>query len=309
MRLVFLGSGAFGLPTLAALRAEHEVALVVSQPDRPAGRNRVPTPTPVAELAASAGMPTIKPDRVNERAVIERIAEVAPDALVVIAYGHKLGPDLLEGRFAVNLHASLLPKYRGAAPINWAIINGERETGVSVIGLSQRMDAGEVYAARRVAIDPRETAGELHDRLAALGPEAILETLARRRDGALAPTAQDESLATAAPKLAKADGTVWFDQPADAVRCRVHGLTPWPGCTVLCGEHPLKLLRVDVIERGRPVSAGGAPPGTVREDLSVACAPGSVRLLEVQPPGGVPMSMEAYCRGRDVHPGVRMSRR
>ncbi|MBT8485474.1 MAG: methionyl-tRNA formyltransferase, partial [Phycisphaerae bacterium] len=227
MQLVYFGSGVFGLPTLERLARDHQVRLVVSQPDRPAGRSRHPVPTPISSFATSAGLPVLRPERMDAPGVVEAIRAVDADAFVVIAYGHKLPAALLDDRFAINLHASLLPKYRGAAPINWAMINGESETGVSVITLAERMDAGLVLARRRLAIDARETAGELHDRLAELGPEIVQEVLSAQQTGTLRGVAQDPAEVSWAPRLKKADGTVDFDRPAVAVRQRIHGLTPW----------------------------------------------------------------------------------
>jgi methionyl-tRNA formyltransferase len=303
MRLVYFGSGAFGLPSLHRLAEAHEILLVVTQPDRPAGRKRRLTPTPIAEFAQTRGLPTIKPESVNEPAVIEDIRGRGAEGFVVIAYAHKLGPDLLGDTFALNLHASLLPKYRGAAPINWAMMNGERQTGLSIITLAQTMDAGSILARRVTEIDPMETAGELHDRLAEMGPDLVLETLNRHRAGTLEPLVQDESAATRAPRLTKADGTVTFDQPAEAVRCRVHGLTPWPGCTVLLEDAPLRLLRVQDAPAEGPLPGAA---GVVRDDLTIACNPGAVRLLSVQPPGGKSMTFPAYCNGHQVFPGARL---
>jgi methionyl-tRNA formyltransferase len=299
MRLVFFGSGEFGLPTLEALTRSHEVALIVTQPDRPAGRNRQLTATPIGQFASQRTLPVVKPPSPDEPAAVDRIRAAQADAFIVIAYGHKISGSLIGGTFAINLHASLLPKYRGAAPIQWAIINGERETGLSVITLARRMDAGEILAQTRTAIDPRETAGELHDRLAAMGPAIVLDVLREHQAGALRGRMQDESLATRAPKLSKSDGTVRFDQPADAVRNRIHGLTPWPGCAVRFNGNPLLLLRAEVADS----AASGRPPGCVLDDLSIACHSGAIRLLEVQPPGKRAMSFSEYCNGHDVRPG------
>ncbi|MHC5004341.1 MAG: methionyl-tRNA formyltransferase [Planctomycetota bacterium] len=300
MRIVFLGSGAFGLPTLEALHAEHEIVLVISQPDRPAGRGRRPAPTPVAAFAADAGLPCERPEDPNAPPAPDLIAAARPDALVVIAYGHKLGPKLLADRFAVNLHASLLPAYRGAAPINWAIIRGERETGVSVITLAETMDAGLVLGRRTTAIGPGETAGELHDRLAALGPEVVLEVLAAHAAGTLRGEPQDPAGVTWARRLRKSDGTVHFDQPAAAVRARIHGLTPWPGCRVELAGQPLRVNRVEVVDE----APTGLAPGEVGADGLVACRPGAVRLLEVQPAGGRVMPYEQYERGHPMADGA-----
>ncbi len=304
MRLVFFGSGAFGVPTLNALAGQHEIALVVTQPDRPAGRKRHLTPTPIAESALQIGLPTIRPEKINERSVVDEIRSTNAEAWVVIAYGQKLGRALLDGVFAINLHGSLLPKYRGAAPINWAIINGERETGVSVIALADRMDAGEMYAMAATGIDPHETAGELHDRLALLGPEVIGSVLQQHASGGAIGQTQDERLATHAPKLSKADGTVRFDQSVESVRNRIHGLTPWPGCTVRIEDRELRLIRA-------AISPSGAwrlgQPGTVLEDqTTIACADGGIQLLEVQPPGKGVMPWQAYCNGHRVRCGTRI---
>lgn len=305
MRLVCFGSGAFGLPTFEHLRREHRIALVVTQPDRPANRGRKPTPTPVGAWAAEHGLPVVRPESPDDPELAAAVAEAAPDALVVIAYGGKLGPALLEGRFAINLHASLLPRWRGAAPIHRAIIAGDARSGVSVIALAERMDAGAVYARRGVAIEPTETAGELHDRLAALGPEAIHAVLAERAAGRERPEAQDEQAATHARKLAKDEGTARFDAPAESVRARINGLNPWPGCTVRAGGARLKLLRAAAL--GSSEASTAAPPGTVLDDGTVACAPGRVQLLAVQPAGGRSMTLDAWRRGhREVAAGLRL---
>lgn len=301
MRLVYFGAGAFGLPTFQQLVDAHEVALVVTQPDRPAGRRRQLTATPIAQAAQQRGVPVIKATNADDAKIAEQIKSVQAKAWVVIAFGQKLSRAMLQGAFAINLHASLLPKYRGAAPINWAMINGERETGLSVITLAQRMDAGDVLGQVSTTIDPRETAGELHDRLAAMGPELILHVLEQFEEGRLHPVVQDEALATPAPKLAKADGTVRFDQAADRVRQRIHGLTPWPGCAVKLDGRPLRLHRVEAIEH----SVGPDEPGRVLSDLTIACQRGGVRLLEVQPPGGRLMSFQEYRNGQPVRVGAR----
>jgi len=304
MRLVYLGSGAFGLPTLQALHAVHEVALVVTQPDRPAGRRRTPTATPVAEFAEVHGLPAIKPADVNDPTILRHVGEIRPDALVVIAYGQKLSPELCSIAPTINLHGSLLPKFRGAAPIHRAMMAGETRTGVTVIEVTKRMDAGAIYGAAATRIEPTETAGELHDRLAALGPELVQDVLEQIRTGRIDPQPQDETQASTARKLKKQDGTVRFDQPAERVRARINGLNPWPGCTVLVDGQPLKLLRAAVADSNVP---GEVMAGTMLEDRSVACQPGAVRLLAVQPPGGKSMSFEAYCNGHQVRPGSQLA--
>jgi methionyl-tRNA formyltransferase len=307
MRVVFFGSGAFGLPTFERLIQQHQIAAVVTQPDRPAGRHRTLTPTPIGQMAQQHALLTIKPENVNTPELVQQIHALHAQAFVVIAFGQKLSPSLLAGSFAINLHASLLPKYRGAAPINWAIIRGESHTGVSVITLADRMDAGAVLAQAATAIDPLETAGELHDRLAVLGPDAILKVLAQFQAGTLRPVVQDESQATHAPKLSKADGTAHFEQPADCVRARVHGLTPWPGCWIRVGPvSTVRLVRVqDVAGTSATPASVTAPPGTVLDDHTIACQNGRLRVLEVQPPNGRIMSLQAYINGHGMPVGER----
>ncbi|MEO0514183.1 MAG: methionyl-tRNA formyltransferase [Planctomycetota bacterium] len=309
MRLIYFGAGEFGLPTLQRLHgsSDHTVVAVVSQPDRPAGRKRALTATPIAAWAQAQGLPVLKSDDVNTPDFVAQIAELSPDASVVIAFGQKLSPELIAamGKLAINVQSSLLPKFRGAAPINWAMIENESVTGVSVIGLAQRMDAGEIYAVSETPIDPAETAGELHDRLAELGPDCVLKVLSDLAADTLSLLAQDDTAATRAPKFKKSDGTVDFAQPAALVRARVHGLTPWPGCRVIWrssrnGDKATLLLR-------RVADRECAPhtqvPGTVQSDLRVACAEGCLELLEVQAPGGKTLVFSEFLKGHQVVAG------
>jgi len=307
MRIVFFGSGAFGLPTLEHLHDKHDVVMVVSQPDKPAGRKRKLTPTPVAQWAIDHGLPLERVEDVNTPEFIRRCRDAQPDASVVIAFGQKLSPELIDamGRLAVNLHASILPGYRGAAPINHAMIDNQPTTGVSVIALAQKMDAGDIYAKAATPIKPDETAGELHDRLARLGPMAIGQTLHGLANERLAPEPQDHDRATLAPKLSKADGFVDFTQPAAKARARIHGLTPWPG---VAAQHVLAdgteadrllLRRVADLDINH-----GQPPGTVLADACIACGEGTaIRLVEVQPPGKRTMPIADYLRGNALPVG------
>lgn len=296
MRLVFLGAGAFGIPSLEALAREHEIALVVTQPDRPAGRGKVLTPTPIAVRAAELALRVVKPADVNAPAVVEEIRGVGAEAWVVIAFGQKLSRDLVDGVFAINLHGSVLPAYRGAAPIQRAVMDGCCETGVSVIGIAERMDAGLVYATRTRSISPTETSDEVHDALALLGPEVLSAVLSEHAADRAAGVAQDESRATRARKLSKAEATVDLASlDADAARARINGLNAWPGCTVLVGEVPVKLLRAAACGDGA-VQPGA--PGVLGADGVVATRSGAIRLLEVQPVGGKAMSVAAFLNGR-----------
>lgn len=311
MRILFSGSGAFGLPTLEALHRKHQVVAVLTQPDQPAGRKRVLTPTPIGQWAQDQSLHVYKFDNANEADAIAQVASHQPDAGVVIAYGQKLSEALIAtmGRLAVNLHASLLPAYRGAAPINWAMIDGCAQTGNSVIALAQKMDAGDVYATNVTDIKPLQTMGELHDELAMMGPELILKVLDQLQQGTLKPQSQDHDKATLARKLNKTDGVIddW-SKSATQLRQRIHGLTPWPGITVQWHSQstteptPLKLLRV----RDLPDVAHDKTPGTILKDLTVATGRGVLELLEVQPANKRPMSFDDFKRGNNLQTGDKL---
>ena len=305
MNLVFLGSGSFGLPTLEALARSHRITGIVTQPDRPAGRGGRLTPTPIGEWAAAnlPEVPLLKPENVNDPGVLARVRGFAADAWVVIAFGQKLSPPLLADRFAINLHASLLPRWRGAAPINWAILAGDAETGNSVISLAERMDAGLVYGQSKRAIEPQHTAGELHDLLASDGPGLVMRVLEGHARGVARGEAQDESRVTLARKLRREDATIDVRATAEESRRRVHGLTPWPGVTMSLAGEPLKLLRVAALDEPHR-----AAPGTVLDASrgTIACGAGVLRLLEVQPPGKRPMAWSDYARGRKFEPGATL---
>lgn len=313
MRLILLGSGAFGLPTFKALaqQHDHEIVAVISQPDRPAGRKRVMTPTPVSQWALENNWTLHRRENVNESDFIEQtIKPLQADAAVVIAFGQKLGEPIVAamGQWVGNLHASLLPRYRGAAPINRAMMAGDPDTGVCVIEIAPRMDAGDIFASASTAIAPRETAGELHDRLADLGPQVIQQVLRDVANNTLTRTVQDESLVTVARKMSKLDSPIDFNQPATAVRHHIHGVTPWPGAKTIWQTadgkpQPLTVLRVI----DHPEQAHDTEPGTLLENHRIACAPGggTIELLEIQAPGSKPMPIDAFTRGRPMQPGDR----
>lgn len=311
MRILYAGSGAFGLPTLKALAQQHNVVAVLTQPDQPAGRKRVLTPTPIGQWASEQSIPLYKFPNANEPDAIAQLASHEPDAGAVIAYGQKLSEELITamGKLTVNLHASLLPAYRGAAPINWAMIDGCAQTGNSVIALAQKMDAGDVYAANVTDIKPLQIMGELHDELSQMGPELILKVLDQLQAGTLDPRPQDHDQATLARKLKKADGVIEdWSQSATQLRCRIHGLNPWPGVTVKWyrqgRDEPtsLKILRV----RDLPDALCDKAPGTVLKDLSIATGQGTLQLLEVQPAGKRAMPFEDFQRGHGVAAGDRL---
>ena len=313
MKLVFLGSGAFGMPTLKALARRHEIAMVVTQPDRKAGRGGRLTPTPIGAWAAEhlAGAPLLKPERINEPAVTDAVRAIDADAWVVIAFGQKLGAPLLEHRFAINLHASLLPRWRGAAPINAAILAGDTITGNSVITLADRMDAGLILGQSERAIDPTITTGELHDLLAGDGPELVEHVLAGHTARTLDPRKQDESAVTIAGKLSRADAWVDLTDSAQACRRRINGLSPWPGVQAALDGQDVKLLRATVIEM--PASAdmphAKAAPGALIDAALGHFATGQslLQILEIQPTGKRPMPWPDYARGRALTEGAMLT--
>ncbi len=311
MRIVFFGSGAFGLPLLSALCSEgHDLCAVVTQPDRPGGRGRRAMPTPIKQEALQRNLPIVQPTDVNAWDSVARLLGLEPELGVVVAFGQKIGRDLLTrmNRRLINVHASLLPKYRGAAPINWAIINGERETGITVFTLAEQMDAGAILAQQALPIRSGQTAADLHELLAELAPEVTLPVIKMFAHGQQpAGRQQDHAHATGAPKLEKSDGWIRFDQPADVVANRICGLWPWPGVTCRFSSKDRQRDERVTLAQALPDTNGADPvaePGTVLEDLAIACLPGRMRLLQLRPAGGRLMPYQPdFVNGRRVAPG------
>ncbi len=299
-----MGSPAFAVPALQALHdAGHTIAAVYSQPPRPAGRGRSVTPSPVHAAALSLGLPVRTPARLRTDA--EQHAAFAAldlDAAVVAAYGLILPPAMLDAprRGCLNIHASLLPRWRGAAPIQAAVLAGDTETGITIMQMDPGLDTGAMLLQGRLPIGPRTIAAELHDSLAALGATLILQTL----QNPPAATPQPQEGATYAAKLTRDSGRLDWTQPAAQLDRQVRGLTPWPGTWAMLGHEVLpEVLKV---LRAEP-AAGAGPPGTVLDSaLLVACGEGALRLLRVQRPGRAPMDTEALLRGFAIPPGTRL---
>jgi len=310
VRVVFLGSGAFAVPSLEALLdAGHEVAAVVTQPDREKGRGRSLSATPVKVAAERRGVRVLQPRRIKEPEAVDTLRALRPDVQVVVAYGQILPRAVIDipPLRTVNVHSSLLPRYRGAAPIQWAVVNGERETGVTTMLIDEGLDTGPTLLARSTPIGPEETAPELEARLGPLGAEVLLETLDGLARGTLRAQPQDHAQATRAPILEKEDGHLDWSRPAEEIARRVRGLLPWPGTVTRTAEGDLKVLRARV---EAPATAG-APPGTVlsfdREGILVAAGGGTrLRLLDVQPESRRPMSAAAFAAGARLEPGARL---
>jgi methionyl-tRNA formyltransferase len=309
MRIVYLGGGEFGLQCLNALaQSSHSVDFIVTQPPRQAGRGRKPTPTPVADWAKTHSVPFIETEDVNTASTIERIAALQPDLIVVIAFGQKIGNELinLPPKGAINVHASLLPKYRGAAPINWAIINGETETGISIITLAEKMDAGDILGWFATEIKPDETAEQLHDRLAKLAATLLLETIDKIAEGSVIYTTQDHSKATLAPKLKKSDGALDFAESAELLQRKIRGLWPWPGASAMyISQKTAKSLRATIamaqaVKTSNPTHL---PVGTLDENLNVICGEDALKIVKIKPDGSGLMDFKDFINGRQTRPG------
>jgi len=309
MRIVFLGSGVFAEPTLRWLAASpYEVPLVVTQPARAAGRGRKLTRTPVRAVAEELGFEVLEVENINELETIERLRSLGAHVGLVIAFGQKLSDEVLATTPAgyINLHASLLPKYRGAAPINWAVVRGEERSGCTVFRIVQRMDAGPVLVSRWTMIKPEETAGELHDRLARVGVDAVQAALAMHEGGAVPEgTPQNDAEATPAPKLKKSDGVIDFAQSAREVTRHICGMTPWPGATTRYQSQEGRWEEVTIL-RARPAEDPATPelePGTIDDRRYVAAADNFIEILEIKPSSGRIMSWQEYVNGRHVAAG------
>lgn len=309
-RVVFMGTPAFAVPSLSALAASEEVTLAVTNPDRPSGRGQTLAPPPVKVEAQRLGLPVFQPEKAKHPDSVARIAAETPDLIVVVAYGHILPKSILEiPKFGcINVHASLLPKYRGAAPINWAVARGEETTGVTIMRMDVGMDTGPMLHVRETPIGADDTAETLFPRLSFLGAEALIEALRKLHEGTLAETPQDDSQATYAPMLKKEHGRIDWSKPAREVRDLIRGMTPWPSACAFHEGKALKVLSAAVREdRFDPSGAPGEIVAVGRDGIVVACGDGALALGQVQPEGGRPMASWAYAQGRRVNKGDRLS--
>jgi len=306
MRVVFLGSGSFAIPSLEALLdAGHDVAAVVTQPDREKGRGRELSPPPLKPVAAARGLKVLQPRRVREPESVATLEALAPEVQVVVAYGQILPRSVIDigPRGTVNVHASLLPRYRGAAPVQWAIVNGEAETGVTTMLIDEGLDTGPLLLAESTPIGAEETADALESRLAVVGGELLVRTLRGLQQGSLVPRPQDPARATLAPLIKKEDGLMDWRLPAPALARRVRGFHPWPGAHTRLRGRGLRVLRAQV-------AAGSGTPGGLlgvgRDGLVVACGDGTaLRVVEVQPESRDPMPAAAFAAGARLTPGER----
>jgi methionyl-tRNA formyltransferase len=315
MRLVMMGTGTFAVPTLQTLLASrHPVVGVVTQPDRAIGQQRGSTrlgEQAVKELAFQNNIPVYQPESVNTPEGVERLRGFGADLLVVAAYGQILSRDVLATtpHGGINVHASLLPKYRGAAPIAWAIYHGEQRTGVTIIRMSVHLDAGDVLAQEAVDMLPEETAGQLEARLGPLGAKLALDTIERMEQGPVPGLPQDKSLATKAPKLKKEDGLIDWSRPAAAVCNQIRAMAPWPTAYTFlhaAAQPPLRLIvhRAAAQELATATAPGGVIV-CVEPVIRVAAGAGAVDLVELQPAGKRRMAAAEFLRGRRLQEGDR----
>lgn len=299
MRVIFMGTPDFAVPSLQALLdGGHEVCAVFTQPDKPKGRGHRLAAPPVKELAAAYGLPVFQPGSLRKEEVQREIAAMGADVAVVAAYGKILPQAVLDmpRLGCVNVHGSLLPKYRGAAPIQWAVLNGEKVTGVTTMLMAAGVDTGDMLLRRETAIGPEETAGELFDRLKAMGAGLLLETLDGLEKGVLRAEPQDEEKATRAPMLTKEMAVLDWGRPAGEIHDWIRGLNPWPGAVYVLGGRRLKLLG------SRVVQAAGAPGEArcVDGELVIGCGEGAVRVTLLQSPEGKRMAGKDYLLGHPL---------
>ncbi|MBJ6750833.1 methionyl-tRNA formyltransferase [Geomonas anaerohicana] len=309
LRIIFMGTPEFACPTLRTLieRGENVVA-VVTQPDRPKGRGQQTLPPPVKVVAEEHGIPVLQPVKVRLPESIEQIRALEPDLIVVIAFGQILPKALLDipKHGCINVHASLLPRYRGAAPLNWCIINGETETGVTTMMMDVGLDTGDMLLKSATPIDPDEDTQSLHDRMSQLGAELLAQTLDRLVAGELTPEKQDDALTCYAPMMKKEDGLIDWTRSAQDIKNQVRGMTPWPGAFSFLDEKLLKVYKVQT-------AAGTGNPGEVvtagRDGIEVACGEGSLLIRELQLEGKKRMAAGDFLAGYKVPAGALLGKK
>jgi methionyl-tRNA formyltransferase len=308
MRIVFMGTPDFAVPSLQALlKSDEEVVGVVTQPDRPKGRGQVLTPSPVKQVALREHIPILQPTKMKDPEFLAALAAWKPDLIAVAAFGRILPPAILSlpPKGCINVHGSLLPKYRGAGPIQWAIINGETETGITTMLMDEGMDTGAMLLQERIAITSDDTAGSLSPRLAEVGGRLLVETLARLKAGTVVPQVQDHAQATMAPLLKKEDGAIDWTLPATAIANRIRGMTPWPGAYTFLEQDRWMLCRAVAL-----TGASATPPGRIttvtKDEIHVATGEGVLAVKELQPANSRRMTVAQYLAGHSIQAGLQL---
>jgi methionyl-tRNA formyltransferase len=304
--IIFMGTPEFAIPTLRAIHASnHHLSLVVTQPDRPKGRGRKVIPPPVKQTAIDLGYTVLQPTSVKKKEFVEVVTRDKPDFLVVVAYGRILPKTILQlpKLGTINLHASLLPKYRGPAPIQWAIINGETLTGLTAMLMDEGLDTGDILLAAEEKIYPNDTSASLHDRLAELGANLLVDTLNRYSKGQIRPVPQDHNQASQAPLLKKSDGHIAWDAPAEKISAFIRGMTPWPGAFTFHEDKRFKIFNAKSVKADVSQAPGTVIKGFA-DELRVATAKGVLSVLEIQGASGKRLMIADFLRGYRMPPGT-----
>ena len=306
MKIIFMGTPDFAAASLEALIASrHEIQAVVTQPDKPKGRKGELTPSPVKVVAEGKGIKVYQPLKVRDEEFVKTLRAYNPDVMVVVAFGQIIPLSILKmpKYGCVNIHGSLLPKYRGAAPIQWAVLDGEKETGITTILMDEGIDTGDILLKKTIQIDTDETSGSLFDKLMALGAKTILETLDELEKGSLTPTKQEESPTAYAKMLTKEMGLIDFTKSAKELDCFVRGMDPWPSAYTLLAGKTLKLWKVRAVEES---GKAGSVIGIDKESFTVACGEGAIEVLEVQLEGKKRMSAGDFLKGSSLNIGQEL---
>ncbi|MFA5865553.1 MAG: methionyl-tRNA formyltransferase [Phycisphaerae bacterium] len=309
LKFIFFGTGEFGLPCFKTLiECGAKPLLVITSPDKPSGRGLRLTHSPIKEIALHANIPVLQPENINDPQIVDKLRQLQADLGVLIAYGQKIGPVLINifRHGIINLHASLLPSYRGAAPVNWAIINGETQTGLTIMQIGEQIDSGKILTQQVVPIDPQERADELHNKLAQFGPQLMVETIFQLQQGILQPKPQDTSLVSKAPKLSKSLSVIDWNLPAQKIANLIRGLWSWPTATSVyqssTGKHiPVAFARAVPLETSRDREGAGI----ILDDFSVTTGSGRLKILEIKPAGSKLMTWQDFINGRHVKPADR----
>jgi len=306
MKIIFMGTPDFAAASLEALiDSRHEIQAVVTQPDKPKGRKGELTPSPVKVIAKREGIKVYQPLKVRDEEFVKTLRAYNPDVMVVVAFGQIIPLSILKmpKYGCVNIHGSLLPKYRGAAPIQWAVLDGEKETGITTILMDEGIDTGDILLKKTIKIDADETSGSLFDKLKALGAETILETLDELEKGSITPTKQGESPTAYAKMLTKAMGLIDFTRSAKELDCFVRGMDPWPSAYTLLAGKTLKLWKVRAVEKS---GKAGSVIEIGKESFTIACGEGAIEVLEVQLEGKKRMSAGDFLKGSTLNIGQEL---
>lgn len=310
MRVIFMGTPDFAVGTLEEIiKAGHEVVLVVSQPDKQRGRGKTVQPTPVKECALAHGIEVYQPKRVRETECVEYLRSYQPDIIVVVAFGQIVSREILDmpKYGCINVHASLLPKYRGAAPIQWAVLNGDKVSGVTIMHMDEGIDTGDMILQKEVVLDKEETGGSLFDRLAVVGAELCVEAMAALENGTAKDIPQDNEKATHVGKISKEMGSIDWTKSAEEIERLIRGLNPWPSAYTRIGDKNLKIWKAEIVSEEQK-AAPGCIVAVTKDTMEIQTGTGILALKEVQLEGKKRMTTDAFLRGYQVEEGTYLKR-